>query len=371
MTGVLPRRLLHVFSTFAVGGPQRRFATVARQLGPDFAHYILAMDGRYDAEALLDPPGTAVTWRRLHQAMAKGRFLPNLPRALRMLQDVRPDLLVTYNWGAMEFALANRLLGLIGRGVRGVHIEDGFGPEEATRQIGRRVRLRRLALDSGQVTLVVPSLTLAAVAETQWRLGHRLLYLPNGVDCDRFAAARPIGDGRNRPPVRIGTIAMLRPEKNLLRLLDAFAALAPTQPVSLRIVGDGPERPRLEARARALDLADRVEFTGPTAAPERALADLDIFALSSDTEQMPLSVMEAMAAGLPIATVDVGDVKRMVAPANQPYVVPRDAAALAAALQTLVDAPEARLRVGAANRAQAVSAFDLPRMLDGYRALFA
>lgn len=367
---MIPRRLLHVFSTFAVGGPQRRFATVARELGPDITHYILAMDGRYDAEALLDG-SERVSWRRLHQAMAKGRFLPNLPRAGRMLRTVRPDLLVTYNWGAMEFALANRLLGLVGQGVRGVHIEDGFGPEEANGQITRRVRLRRLALDSDQVTLVVPSLTLAAVAEQGWRLKHRVLYLPNGIDCDRYAAPRIADSGRNRPPIRIGTIAMLRPEKNLMRLLDAFAALAPTRPVSLRIVGDGPERPRLEARARALDLGDRVEFTGPTATPEQALADLDIFALSSDTEQMPLSVLEAMASGLPIASVDVGDVARMVARPNQPYVVPRDAAALAQALQALVDEPDTRFRVGAANRAQAVSTFSLARMIEGYQALFA
>ncbi len=100
------------------------------------------------------------------------------------------------------------------------------------------------------------------------------------------------------------------------------------------------------------------------------LQKMDIFALSSDTEQMPLSVLEAMGCGLPVVSTDVGDVRRMLAPANAPFVVPRDADAMASALRELLDLPEARRAIGAANRARAVEAFDQRTMFAAYAELF-
>ena len=192
---------------------------------------------------------------------------------------------------------------------RHVHIEDGFGPEERDRQTPRRVLIRRLVL--ARSTVVLPSRNLQRIATTIWRLPPaRVRYIPNGIDLERFAAARTRRRAANTPPV-IGTVAALRAEKNLARLLRAFAAV--DQPARLVIVGDGPERPALEAWRASLGLAERVEFAGHIDDPAPIYAGFDVFALSSDTEQMPLSVIEAMAAGLPVATTDVGDVRAMLA----------------------------------------------------------
>ena len=95
---------------------------------------------------------------------------------------------------------------------------------------------------------------------------------------------------------------------------------------------DGGRR-KLERAAHRLGLSTAAVLVGPTAAPERTLGDVDIFALSSDTEQMPLSILEAMAAGLPIVATDVGDVRAMVADDNLPFIVPRDAARMAEAMR--------------------------------------
>jgi glycosyltransferase involved in cell wall biosynthesis len=162
----------------------------------------------------------------------------------------------------------------------------------------------------------------------------------------------------------IGTIAALRPEKNLARLLHAFALLdgAPR----LVIVGDGPERHELEALASTLCVADRVMFAGHSTTPESWLAAFDIFALSSDTEQMPLSLLEAMAAGLPVAATDVGDVRAMVAAENQPFVVPRDATALAGALRALLASPDLVRETGRANAAAASERFSQERMFKAF-----
>jgi glycosyltransferase involved in cell wall biosynthesis len=138
----------------------------------------------------------------------------------------------------------------------------------------------------------------------------------------------------------------------------------------LVIVGDGAERPALERRAAELGLSDRVIFTGNCAEPEKLLPCLDVFVLSSDTEQMPLSVLEAMAAGRPIAATAVGDVANMVAEENRPFVVPRDTAALAGAIAALLADPARAQAVGAANARRAREQFAQQRMFDAFQRLF-
>jgi glycosyltransferase involved in cell wall biosynthesis len=135
------------------------------------------------------------------------------------------------------------------------------------------------------------------------------------------------------------------------------------------IAGEGPERAALEARAAELGVA--AEFTGYVERPEEALAGFDVFALSSDTEQMPLSVVEAMAAGLPVASVQVGDVMEMVAPENRPFIAPAgDGAGLGRAIAALLDDHAARARIGAANAARARALYDEATMVAAYDALW-
>ena len=172
----------------------------------------------------------------------------------------------------------------------------------------------------------------------------------------------------------VATVAALRAEKNLQRLLLAFAAATRRPgrlvPARLVIVGDGPERPALQALAVDLGIMQCVSFAGHVADPAPLYAGFDLFALSSDTEQMPIAVIEAMAAGLPVAATDVGDVRSMLAEANAPFVVARDDAALAAGLGSLLDDTDLRARIGAANRARAREMFDQERMFAAYAALF-
>ena len=141
-------------------------------------------------------------------------------------------------------------------------------------------------------------------------------------------------------------------------------------PANLVIVGDGPERGALEALAGTLGLGARVTFTGHVAEPQRLYRDFDIFALSSDTEQMPMTVLEAMAAALPVAATDVGDIKDMLAAGNRDFITPLDDAALAGALVSLLRQPALRHAIGAANRARAEHDYDQETMFRAWRALF-
>jgi glycosyltransferase involved in cell wall biosynthesis len=358
--------LLHVLPSFAVGGVQVRLARVINALGERYRHRILALDGNRGAAALLDSAfDTSVdTMPRERRA---------LPAALLALRGrvlaAKPDLLLTYNWGAIEWALANSLFGLC----RHIHFEDGFGPEETDKRLWRRSILRRLALRRTS-TIVVPSRNLEGIAQREWHLpATRLRYIPNGIAADAFAA--PSDDAplfaRDLDEVIIGTVAPLRPEKNVARLVRVFARLDTRRPTRLAIAGGGAQRDEIETLARGLGLADRVIFLGNVAEPQRALAQFDIFALSSNTEQMPMSVLEATAMGLPVVSVDVGDVRAMLAPDNRSHVVPKhDEQAFADALAALVAAPDRRAELGARNAAHVRQHYSWETMVDEYDRVF-
>ena len=118
--------------------------------------------------------------------------------------------------------------------------------------------------------------------------------------------------------------------------------------------------------------AHRVHLPGFVADPASAVGLFDLFALSSDSEQFPISVAEAMAAGLAITSPDVGDVAAMVAEANRPYVTPAgDEGALAAAIETLAGDEALRRGIGEANRVRARAEYDEAAMIAAYRGVYA
>lgn len=348
---------MHVFPTFAVGGAQVRFAALANQFGPAFRHIVVALDGDLGCRERLAPT-LDISFPTVEAP--KNSTLANVWHFRGLLRQWRPDVLVTGNWGAIEFAMAN-----LPAFTRHLHVVDGFGPEERETQIPRRVLTRRLVLCGSDV--IVPSRNLERIATGAWKLAPaRVRYVPNGIDLRRFAAPPREPNGI---PV-IGTVAALREEKNIARLLRAFATVAQYRPARLVIVGDGPERSRLAAQAAQLGVADQVTFTGHRDDTPALYAGFDLFALTSDTEQMPLSVIEAMASGLPVVATDVGDVRAMVATENGPFLTAKDDAPVATALTALLDDPAARARIGAANLARAVRDFDDAAMFATWRALW-
>jgi glycosyltransferase involved in cell wall biosynthesis len=354
------KHLLHVFPTFAVGGSQIRFAQLARLLGTRHRHTVIALDGNTDMAGRLT--GLPVTCHELQ--FDKRKIFDSWRRFRATLRAIRPDVLFTYNWGAVEWALINRLEGV----ARHIHVEDGFGPEEAEKQLLRRIWTRRLALSGKSTVVVLPSRNLEQIALDRWSLSpDRVRFVPNGVDCTRYAVpTRTIASGRTV----IGTVASLRPEKNIARLMRAFAELAGGRQdgaLELLIVGDGVERDGLERLARELNLAGRVRFAGQSDRPEDWYPRMDIFALSSDTEQMPLSVLEAMAAGLPVVATAVGDVAQMVSEENRKFVVPVEE--FSTALARLAGDGTHQRKIGLANERKARESFDEKSMAERYAAL--
>jgi glycosyltransferase involved in cell wall biosynthesis len=359
-----PVRILHCHSTFSLGGKEARAVRLMNAFGAAATHTILsAMPGQFGAREAIDK-GIAV-WFPDDAPPLTGRPGPlRLARLSRYMR--RFDLVLTYNWGGFEAVMARRWFG----GPPLIHHEDGFNEDEAERLNPKRNLYRRLGLRAA-FSLVVPSERLERVARTAW--GRAPVRIPNGVPVARFAgpplAAIP---GLERKPgeIVIGTVAGLRAVKNLPRLVRALAAMTERK-ARLVIVGAGPESERIAAEARERGVAARLLMPGFLADPARWIGHFDIFALSSDSEQFPISLIEAMAAGLPAVSTAVGDVREIVSQDNRPLIVePADEAAFAAALDTLCERADLRKAIGLANREKAVAEFDEMAMISRYGRLY-
>jgi glycosyltransferase involved in cell wall biosynthesis len=360
---------LHVHSTFALGGKEARAVRLMNAFGDAARHTIVSSMpdqlGARDAiapginyEIAQDPPP-------LTGKPSVGRY-DSIARFLS-----RFDLVLTYNWGAMDAVMAGRVFPR--RVPPIVHHEDGFNEDEAVALKPQRNMYRRVALSAAKA-LAVPSETLEAIALGAWKQPRDKVHrIANGVPVDLYAKP-PKADAipgfvRKKGEVVIGTLAGLREVKNLPMLVRAVAGV----PVKTRlvIVGEGPERARIEAVAQAMDMADKVHLPGFMPDPWRYLGLFDIFALSSKSEQFPISVVEAMAAGLPVSSPHVGDVSRMLSMANYPYVAPEvDEVLLRDSLTLFSRDADKRKTVGEANQRRARADYDERAMIARYAALY-
>jgi len=358
---------LHCHSTFAAGGKEIRAVRLMNAFGKDARHTILsAVPGALAARAAIDE-GITVSFPEDAPSL-QGK--PGLRRYREIAAYMTGfDLVLTYNWGSMDVVMTRRIF-------RGslpplIHHEDGFNADEALRLNGARNGFRRIALPTAHA-LVVPSRTLETVARDVWKQPEkRIRRIGNGIAVKDYGPPRvPIpGLLKGKGEIIIGTLAGLRPVKNLSRLVRCAAAIGNARIV---IVGEGDDRAAIMAEAARLGIEQRVVMAGHMPNAATFIGHFDIFALSSDSEQFPISLVEAMAAGLPTVCTDVGDVSSIVSDENRRFIVPvPKERGFYDALKALADDPALRHRVGAANRAKARAEYDEAAMIVAYKALYA
>lgn len=362
-----PPHILHVHGSFTLGGKEARAIRLMNLWGDKARHSIVsAAPDAMGARTAIDP-AVRVDFPASPPFAGKpgvGRFR-DIAKFLKKF-----DLILTYNWGAMDAVMAHRLSISVSQLPPLIHHEDGFNADETAGLKPQRNLYRRLALARANA-LVVPSVRLETIARTIWKQpGPKVHLIRNGIDVACYADA-PLPDaipGLRRTPGKllVGTLAGLRAVKNIPRLVRAVAANRDR--LQLVVVGEGPERDAILAEAAAHGLDDLC-MAGFMDRPWRFVGLFDIFALSSDSEQFPISLVEAMAAGLPVASMDVGDVANMVSLRNRPFVV-GDEAGLVDALRALAADPDLRAALGAANRDRAVRDYAETTMVDAYAALY-
>ena len=364
-------RILHLHSSFDLGGKEARAVRLMNHFGDQAEHVVLSAADAFGARDAIDKK-IKVAFPRNDAPSLAG--MPGMGRYRKLAAYMKKfHLVLSYNWGAMDGVMAHTLLCRSMGLPPLIHHEDGFNDDEIHRLKKRRNWFRSIALQRSHA-LVVPSKTLENIARTAWHQPlEKIARFPNGIDIAHYNRRPQRGsfpgfvqrDGE----IIVGTIAGLRAVKNIPRLVRAVAAAGPN--VRLAIAGEGPERTAIMAEASRLGIADRVMMPGFLRDPARFIRLFDIFALSSDSEQYPISLVEAMASELPVVATDVGDVRNIVASENLPFIIRRDdEAGLADAIRLLADDAALRKKLGDANRYLATSQYDEITMLARYRQLY-
>jgi glycosyltransferase involved in cell wall biosynthesis len=287
----------------------------------------------------------------------------------RALREDGVDIVHCHNYGPLVYgALSARM-----SAQRGV-VYTAHGAKTSARRATRR--FQRLGLVGPIVFVSEDARRVAVAAGAVDARGTRVIL--NGIDVDAYARdaacreriRRSLGVPAAAPVA--GIVARLTPAKDHVNLFEAFVRVRRSLPdARLVVVGDGELRDDLHRAVRERALDDAVIFTGRRDDVADVLSAIDVFVLSSATEGLALTLIEAMAAGLPVVATRVGGNTEVVVEGETGRIVPpRDAAALAAALtETLSDAAGAR-EMGARGRRRAREKFGIAAMTEQYRALY-
>jgi glycosyltransferase involved in cell wall biosynthesis len=358
-------RILHVVPSFGLGGMEKIICAVINASTTEHQHAILSLDGCTSALAWISDARVRITPFRKDKS--RRLFFCSLLTTLRQSQ---PDLLMTYNWGATDAIWLGRLAGISNI----VHHEHGFNVDEGVSTSWRRDLIRFIVYRFAS-KIVVVSHELEHILRNRFGLmERRVTRIPNGIDSDFYSP-----DEVERKRIRkslgfrdsdivVGFSGRLDPVKNLDLLLDIFHNSNPGEyPFRLLVVGEGPDRPRLEARCRAEGLHAYVRLAGQHEQVLPYLRGMDVFLLTSLREQMPLTVLEAMGVGTPVIATRVGEVPYIIEDGTEGFIRDLDAPAeaFAKALNSLLCASK-RKAMGAAARKRILAEFGQKTMLKHY-----
>lgn len=354
---------MHVVSTLDFGGLENVVIDLATHTPPPYqaALCVLGAGGGLLARAEKGGLRCHVMGKR----PGRNYLLPL--RLARLMRRERIRIVHTHNPGAHLYGLFGARLGGVRPIITTRHGTGYSGRKAGTPWIWNRTdRVIAVSQDTRQRLLercAVPP--------------ERVSVIPNGIDLspyreplDRALLRRRLGWSAGEPVA--GTVARLVPEKSQDLMVRAFAhAVAHGRPGRLVLVGDGPCRAELEVLAKGLGLDGRVEFLGFRRDVPSLLRAMDMFALSSRMEGMALTLIEAMASGLPVVATDVGGTREVVQAGITGRLVPAgDLDALALALRALFEDEKTRSTLGAAARRAAEERFSAERMARDYADLY-
>jgi len=361
-------RVVHIVPMLSPGGAERVAVHIVRGLNRQrYEPVVISYTGRLgcDLDRLLEEAGIEVHYLGKRPGFDY-RMYCRLPSVLK---ESRPDIVHTH-LHVLRYALPF-LFPLNKTPV--LHTVHNL----AEREIEPRLRwLQRYALKHG----VLPVAVAEEVAVSLGRLYgiQRCRVISNGIPTDRYA--RPevprkewrAREGLKDDDVLFVCVARFWPQKNHALLLKAFRHGPAADPKArLVLVGEGVLREQLEKQARKLGLSGQVHFLGLRTDVPEVLGASDIFVLSSDFEGNSLSVMEAMASGLPIVSTAVGGVPGLFENGKEGLLVqPGEVQALANSMSALLGNREARQSFGMAAARRAKAKFDVSTMVHAYEALY-
>jgi len=353
---------VHVIHSFMTGGMEKGIVTCIRNSAADIAHVVVCLSSSGEMARLL-PAGTQV----LALDKPKGNSLRFLWKLSRVLRSLAPCVVHTRNWGGMDGILAARLAGI--RSV--VHGEHGWEAGDLRGDNRKRMLVRRvLSRQVRQITCV--SRDISTWLRERVKVRSPVVQIYNGIDPALYTEAGGSGGVRAELGIEpdaplFGIVGRLDPIKDHGTLFRALTRLRGAVPgARLLCVGDGEERARLEAMVPpgVLMLGRRTDIP-------RLLAALDVFVLTSRNEGISNTILEAMAAGLPVIATGVGGNPELVVPGRTGRLFePGDVERLASLMGEYAASPDLRRAHGAAGRERATLEFGIPRMVAAYEAVW-
>ena len=360
-------RILHLLPTFGLAGAEHMAAQLLLALSQSHdmgAVSLAAASSKSPIDAWLSEGGIAV-W---HLGKRPG-FDPRMFLAVRhVLREFRPQIVHTHLSAVLRYVLPSMLRPLAPLWIHTVHTLAEH-ESDATGRIAHRVAFRRS---------LIPVAVSQAVADSVRRVygAGNVVTIPNGIPVSGYSPDLQVRarwrsqEGFDARAVLFTYVGRLQKPKDPLLLVKAFASVSDERS-HLVLAGDGNLERQVAERVRAHGLGSRVHLLGRRADIADCLAAADVFVLPSDWEGNPLSVMEAMASGLPVICSAVGGIPELVQTGQEGVLVPPgDAESLAAAMRLMLENPQARREMGAAAHVRAVSQFTLERMVRQYDGLY-
>ena len=358
--------VVHLIYRFDFGGLETLVAEcINRMPARQYRHAVVCLTGytefarkisRDDVEiiALDKPPGLAL-----------GTHL----KLWKLLRRMKPAVLHSYNLAAVEYACTAALAGVPVR-VHAEHGRDAADPQGLNR---KHNMLRRGVTPFIDRYIPVSDDLQRWLRQVVGVPDAKTLMIANGVDTERFAPRRRAVERRE---FVIGTVGRIQDVKNHSGLIDAFMRLREMLPahadrLRLAIVGSGPLLERVTEQVRAAGLQHVVWLPGSRTDIPELMADFDVFVLPSIAEGTPVTILEAMACGLPVVASRVGGIPEVVEEGVTGLMAPpSDADALARALASYVTDPQLAARHGAAGRERVQRQNSIAAMVAGYASLY-
>ena len=362
----VPMVVAHVLSSFFIGGQEMMAVELAtRQVAR--GHRVLAVSLAPAAAGSLDTAFVRAGVETLHLPKRGPTIDITLPlRLAAALRRARVDVLHLHNPLPLIYGVP------AGKAARCAVVFTRHGLVEGA---GRRLWLRRQLARFVDAYVAVSSEVADNSRAYRMATEPKLMVIENGIDLGRY---QPRSDlravvraelGLSASALVMGSVCRLVEGKNVGCLLRAaLPHLGPE--VRLLIIGDGPDRAALEGLARARPQGRFAHFLGQRTDVACLLNGLDLFTLSSNSEGHPLSVIEAMATGLPVLATRVGGIPEMIEDGKTGFLSPADEAAFAARLALALDQRPRWPMMGEAARAVACQRFSSERMTDRYLALY-
>ena len=345
-------RVLLLITLAEIGGAQSYVAALLPALVRDFDVAVAAYGPGPLREAAAANGVRFIALRHVRRPIRPLRDLAGLAELVRLLRSERPDIL---HASSSKAGVLGRLAAVLAGVPIRIFTVHGWAFSAHSGAASRFYHWAdRLMRPLTTVTICVSDYARARGLEAGTCSAEKTAVIPNAVDLQPVPSARR---DRDRPVVI--AVGRLKAPKDFLTLVRGLALLPPGAG-DAHIVGEGPDRAVLEAEIRRLGIGDRVHLLGERRDVPELLADADVFVLSSASEGMPVSVLEAMAVGLPVVGSRVGGVPELVVDGETGLLIePHDPDELAAAIDRLLADSEVRRQMGEAGRERTQGRFAL------------